>query len=273
MVPKRLIEACNLIRAGSVNKGLKALDSFQNLETEIAEIKSEIMYFSCDFEKAMEYEKIVFPYWGKWCTHHLFHEHLAAFTFAAINTGKNKDAAAFLAMSIPNVQSKLQNYNLSDSLREIFILQILESIDVLENGIERYIDEHSYKQNYKIKSMDEITRKLENRFPHIKKDSANGISYMLNQFYKEGLARDFIELYEKCTQGRRHYHINAAKIYLSLNQRDKAEQAIRNFAQAWCPYGYLTVMPMTLFTEYGLYSLLTPIFLNELMTIPKHQFE
>ena len=271
-IPKKLQDICKELRSGNISDGLEALNKFDKLEIQKNAILAEIRYFSSEFEKAIEYDKAVFPYWEQWRSGNIFQEHLAAFTFAAMKNNLSGEAVAFYELFLEN---KMKEEELKPHQKNYFKLQINRNIEILTNGFEKYINEDKYEKKETGKSLSEFMKQLKDKRPELLPDSIEAADYILNFIYADGRAEDYIELYEKFAQTNdfnSDHHLNAAKIYIFLNESDKAKKAVLNYAEVgWHPVEHTQVMPMTLFSKYSLYELLTKDFLNKLMIIPKGQ--
>jgi hypothetical protein len=286
-LPRKLQDILEIICQGEIERGLVQLKKFDGFEPQKAAALAEIAYFQHNFENAMEYDELALMHNHEWYSSNILHEHLFAYTWAAISSGDKIRAKNFFKKFLKHEkdrsmpQDEEEEKEIWDDKKKLF----LEDLNFMLKEHGRRLDNKSlhedmYEPSYVVKK--ELIKPgnffielLNKHRPKVSEDSKEAADYMLHFMYKYTNTKDFLVLYKKYAEDlfTTTHHINAAKIYVSTKQLEEARQAMRRMTlHGWIPIEHTQVAPMELFSHIDLLPLLTHKFCEELLHMKGQQW-
>lgn len=272
--PKPLKEITHLYRACRFEEADKLLEKNDTLPRQTADIKAQLAFFSCDFDKTVQYILEYYPYLNEWYAMNKKSdtEKMLAFSLAKSSEDIKNEAISIL----DEMYGYFSEEQLSD-VRYSHFKAIPRIIDIAKGNYSKYAKGYTppespkeYKEIFdKYAEFHKSQLKALKCAPEDDPKTAGDLIYLIE---KSGKPEDITELYEAdCKSTKLHYnaHLTAIRVYLYLNDPERAEEAAVDYVKyGWLPITETDIMPVSLFDDYCMTPMLTNELLSTLKNIP-----
>lgn len=259
-LPKKFRDACDLIRNGQTEEGLQALAVFkEKLAPQVNAVLAEIHYFKGEWEKALDYDLQVLPFWDEWHYSNVRTEHLAAMVFAARVLKKENIVRDAFNHQILALQ---KNQDLADHLKRGQIVYYENMKSYLDTGeISHFSEKEQYKVPESILTEEEIIAALRQRDKKFDLTKHSHQSKFLFHLYDEAKPEAVIAHYQKMDS---KVPLSLAPLILVvlvanyLENRQVAEEVILRMTREklWFVASPTQVRPMDFFTHPSIFQYL-----------------
>lgn len=262
-VPKKLRDIAQMYRDGHYDEADSRLASFEKQPRQRAAIESQLAFFRCDFESAIERIMEYYPYLGEWYTGNMWYQTAMALSFALIrakSTPIAKDCVEYLNRLYDSLtEEQLAN----KGLRYLtFIPQILDRVDGKFNSTQKYSPPEAPKSYDELfEGYAQYHQKQLAKLECPPEEDVRTASDMLILIENSGSADDFLRLYEmhrKSPDLRDWTHIKAARIFMFQGDNARAEEALLDFAAiGWSPIECTDIMPISILDADDIFPLIS----------------
>lgn len=246
-LPKKFREVCYRIMDGD-EEALQMLESFVKYPHQVLAVKAEVAYFNGDYDKALNYDMEILPYFNEWYYGNVGDEHRAAMVVAAIKLGREKE----LMKRFDETTKFLKD---DDDSR----LQPLKNISILKSCLKKrswpYSDstQSFYHEPEEPKSLDEIKEELKTLIKKKALDTPYGRVRLFYLACQKGTACDAAKVFEEVEdeEGAEMAYNDAILLFHFLGNKDKAIELIEKLATSrlWHVASATQVRPMSFFNE------------------------
>lgn len=256
-IPKKFADICKLIRDGQ-EEGLTKLNDYAGLENQKKAVLAEVAYFEGDFEKAIELDKEISPYWDEWHYSNIRGEHVAAMSFAACKLGKQSEIIDFFAQQSALAESDADKpEHIKNAYKHSYAMQT----EYIKTGTIPYFSEkETYKVPDTLLSMDEMAKEILLKNKKIDIESEKGQEALFRLSISKGSPENTLNLYEKVADNNLStmWHIHALSICNYLNDNEKTFEIILRMAKQrlWFVAAVTQVRPMEFFTHPSIFPYL-----------------
>jgi hypothetical protein len=251
-IPKKFADICALIRDGQPD-GIEKLNAYQGLEHQKTAVLAEVAYFDGEFERAIQLDKEICPYWNEWHYSNVREEHVAAMSFVAKLLGREKEIIDFFE-------------------EQIALLEAFDVPEHIKNAQKRYYEiEAEYLQTGNL--IDEVYQPVENPFPleqlrdavikedkKLDTDSKKGRFKLFSRSCSRGSLEDMLRLYEAIADDNlsTQWHIKALSAYHAQSNEEKALEVVLRMARQrlWVVAAATQVRLMEFFTHPAVFPFL-----------------
>ncbi|MDR1493718.1 MAG: hypothetical protein LBT05_13505 [Planctomycetaceae bacterium] len=280
-IPTKLYEAFEKIRLGKINEGVKLFDKVDGFDDVKAAALAELSYFRHDWKNGILFAQEIFsndlildtcPY----PTPSIAELHLQLFILATCQLQCWKDSRKYLEQLKKSKEQELsKHYNIQNNIQNAIML-----ISDPQNTTQRLLES---KPKLRITGKEDLLEKLENslRLGHSKRYAwhsrckrYHAPDSHVNNIYCHGKTEDHITFYEKYSdyfEDARTY-AKAAKSYIAMHNIPEAKNALRQYMRYWKYKEPYQVMPIVLFADHELWSVMSDgHFTESLLTIPHNR--
>jgi len=254
-IPKKVANICAGIRDGNP-EALDLLAAYDGLENQKKAVLAEVAYFDGDFEKALDLDMQICPYWSEWHYSNIRTEHTSAMAFAAKKLGREEELIKFFEQAISETE---KNTDLPEHIKKANCQFYQIKIEYLKTDIvPHFTDEETYKEPENPMTKDELAAEQFEKTKDITSDKAQ-IS-LFSRCYKKGSLTDALCIYEKIAENNLStmWHIKALCGYNHVGNKEKALEVILRMAKQrlWYVAANTQVRPMEFFTHPSIFSFL-----------------
>lgn len=267
-IPGKLQKALKTIRSGQVDAGLVQLTEIKGFEPQKASAEAEVAYFRGSFAAAMALDEQALPFSQQWYAGNVLTEHLFAYSRAALLSGHTAQATQFLQQFLTEKEA----LNLPDHLLNFYRYQVAQHLQRLAGALQLPSDPKPLLPLAAGAPREEFAAQLQEYRPKLVFDSAAGAAYLLHFMFERAATTEALRYYRTYANELRleNHHLSAARLYAQLGEVQEAEQALLTYAAiAWFPVEHTQIAPMRLWEFSELLPLLTPIFTEKILRLPK----
>ena len=246
-LPKKFREVCYKIMYGN-DEAIQLLESFVKYPHQIKAVKAEVAYFNGDWEKGLEYDMEILPYFNEWYYGNVGNEHRAAMVVAALKLGREKELTKRF-----NEASKLLKEDNDDRPQPIKNISIMKSF--LKKKILPYsdVEDSYYRAPENPLSLDLIKEEFNALIKKKDVDTSYGRLRLFYLTYQKGFTKDAVKTFEEINDNEKaeNAYVDAIKLYHSLGEKDKTIEIIEKLATSrlWHVASATQVRPMEFFNE------------------------
>ncbi len=263
-LPKKVRMVCYDIMDGKED-ALDVLESFADkYPHQVAAVKAEVAYFNMEYEKALELDLTVLPWFEEWYYSNVSSEHMTAMVVAAIMLNRRQK----LIEALIKEQERIRAEN-GRPQRERFCGILL---DYLQRGVMPFSDNdenYPYHEPKEPQTKEQLLAKLKGQNKKFSLDNPNDKRMLYNHCCMFGMARDAVDLFEDIfgvSMAESSYRDAIAR-YLYLGEQEKAVKTAERLAteRLWAVAGPTQVRPMSFFMDPNLRDfLLKPDYLKRI---------
>ena len=250
---KKFRETCYAVMDG-YNEALEVLETFVKYPHQIAAVKAEMAYFDRDYERALELDLSILPFFEEWQYANVGDEHMAAMTFAAVKLRREKEVIEAFTKEKERIQVEGGRPQRS---RYCELMKVY-----LQKGILPFADrvEAHYQDPADGKTREELCQEIKAADKKIDLESVKGKSKLYYFCRTYGYAKDAVAVYEQIQNEpmTESDHKDAVARYLYLGEQEKAIRTVEYMAAArlWSVAAPTQVRPMSFFTMPVMHSFL-----------------
>lgn len=247
-LPKKVRMVCYDVMDGKAG-ALDTLETFAGAYPhQVAAVKAEAAYFDLDYERALDLDLAVLPWFEEWYYANVSDEHITAMTAAALLLHREQE----LTEALIKEQARIRAEN-GRPQRERFCAVML---DCLERGVMPFTDDNRnfpYREPEEPQTKEQLWAKLVEQNKKLSPDDPDARRKLYNHCCMFGTARDAVDLFEEI-QGvpmADSSYRDAIARYLYLGEREKALQTAERLATSrlWAVAGPTQVRPMSFFED------------------------
>ncbi|MFV0290281.1 MAG: hypothetical protein ACK5IJ_05190 [Mangrovibacterium sp.] len=252
-IPKKFKNICDLICDGK-EEGLQKLSEYKEFEHQKIAVLAELEYFNGNFNKALDYDMQICPFFGEWNYSNIREEHVAAMTFAAKEVKRENEVIDFFVEQISFIESDFDvPEHIKNSYKKYYEIQI----EILKTGT--HLNYEIYVENENPSSIDELITELKNEKKKLDIKSSEGQYQLLSKCCSKGNLKDMLLIYEQiCDDNLSTWHMKALIGYKHLGNDDKVLEVVLRMAKQrlWRVASHTQVRPMEFFTHSALWEVL-----------------
>lgn len=281
IIPKQLKTISNLYRLCKFEEADRKLDCFNKLPHQVAYIKAQLSFFQWNFDITIKFIMEYYEYLYEWYSRNSTDETVLMLEFALLHCSTDvKENTLKILKSI------FQKYTEEERKDEnlFHIRKIPQIIDIANGKLQWYIDNtysyYNYDEPQFPLNMNEIVQEYteihKKEFPSTESNYLhNGrfVDGVLSRIREIGKANDFIALYEMnktASEISMYTSMDAVRIYMYLNEYEKAKQAIVDLVKyRWRPVEWTDVMPLSALVGLNCFDLFDKDLFETIFNVPK----
>lgn len=265
----QLYRACQYEEAEALAKTLTGY------EPQLADMRAQTAFFRSDFQTCIQQTLLFYPYLDEWYSGNKRSETQKMLVFALQKTDADirQDAIGILMKMHHHFSDEQLEQREMAHFKAIpqLIAQASDSLGQCSNRDANYTPPDTPKELSDV--LDDFLECNKKRLAKLQGDpldDAQIVSKLLVTVIDQCRPEDYLYLYEKhlCSPVLQYAHFRAAKIYLYLNQPEKASEALINYARyGFWPVEWSDVRPMAI-VDCPFLPLLTKDLLDRIYRIP-----
>ena len=254
-IPKKFATICEQIRNGKP-EGLDNLNAYNGLEHQKTVIYAELAYFNGEFEKALNYDITICPFWGEWHYSNIRKEHVSAMAFAARLLKRNEEIIKLFTEQSLLIENSV---DIPDHIKKANKTYYEIQIERIKNP--NTTDEETYKAPEECLSLNELAVEVAQKNKKLDIKSDEGQFALFKRCCSKGSLDDMLMLYEKVAENNLStmWHIKALSGYNHNKDNKKALEVVLRMARQrlWFVAAHTQVRPMEFFTHPSTFEFLS----------------
>jgi len=264
-IPKKLAEICALVRDGQ-NDGIEKLSAYPGLDRQKAAVLAEVAYFDGDFEKALQIDMTLCPYWDEWYYSNVRTEHTGAMSFVARLLGRQDEIIGFFEEQISLDE---RDNDIPAHIKKAKKNNYENRIEYLRTGVvPHFTEKEIYTPLETPVLLDELRAAVIKENKKLDVDSKEWLFALFKKVCSKGTLEDMFVLYEKIAENNLStmWHIKALMRYNHIGNTEKAFEIVLRMARQrlWAVASDTQVRPMEFFTHPSIFG-----FLNDKSNLDK----
>lgn len=246
------------LQNGKFSDCFNRLHEIEGFESIKASVIAEIKYFEGHDLEAIKFDELALGSELIWSYSDVFANHLKAFVFVNKTNKKESYCQDFLQKLMLIIKDK----GLPQHRYNFFNVQITTALNYLTNDLKFSPPEIILKGLNK----EEFGALLKEKRPKLNINTPEAADFLLGYLFNKGVTLQVLEYYSLYSDNLVNYnhHIQASRYYLTLNQIEHAQKALKKYVLRWLPLQEIQALPMSIFEFWDLHVLLNPSFRQEL---------